>query len=64
MSIAPEVILANELGIPYATIAMSTDFDCWKEDEVPVSWEEVIAVFKNNVSRVLRLLLDVIPKIK
>ncbi len=63
MSIAPEVILANELGIPYATIAMSTDYDCWKQDEVPVTWEEVIAVFKNNVSQVLRLLLDVIPKI-
>jgi 5'-methylthioadenosine phosphorylase len=63
MSIAPEVILANELGIPYATIAMSTDYDCWKQDEVPVSWEEVIAVFKNNVSQVFRLLLDVIPKI-
>jgi 5'-methylthioadenosine phosphorylase len=46
MSIAPEAILANETGIPYATIAMSTDYDCWKEDEVPVSWEDVIAVFK------------------
>jgi 5'-methylthioadenosine phosphorylase len=63
MSIAPEVILANELDIPYGTIAMSTDYDCWKQDEVPVSWEEVIVVFKNNVSQVLRLLLDVIPKI-
>jgi 5'-methylthioadenosine phosphorylase len=42
---------------------MSTDYDCWKQDEVPVSWEEVIVVFKNNVSQVLRLLLDVIPKI-
>jgi 5'-methylthioadenosine phosphorylase len=64
MSVAPEVILANELSIPYATIAMSTDYDCWKQDEVPVSWEEVIAVFKNNVSQVLRLLLDAIPKIR
>ena len=63
MSVAPEAILANELEIPYATIAMSTDYDCWKQDEVPVSWEEVIAVFKNNVSLVLRLLLDVIPRI-
>jgi 5'-methylthioadenosine phosphorylase len=64
MSTAPEVILANELGIPYTALAMSTDYDCWKEDEVPVSWEEVIAVFNKNVSRVLRLLLEVIPKIK
>jgi 5'-methylthioadenosine phosphorylase len=64
MSVAPEVILANELGLPYAAIAMSTDYDCWKEDEVPVSWEDVIAVFNNNVNNVLRLLLAVIPGIK
>jgi 5'-methylthioadenosine phosphorylase len=64
MSVSPEVILANELRIPYATIAMSTDYDCWKEDETPVSWEAVIAVFNNNVSRVLRLLMEVIPAIK
>jgi 5'-methylthioadenosine phosphorylase len=63
MSVAPEAILANELGIPYAVIAMSTDYDSWKEDEVPVSWEEVIAVFNNNVSRVLKLLTEVITKI-
>ncbi len=64
MSTAPEVILANEMGIPYATIAMSTDYDSWKADEVPVSWEEVIAVFKQNVGRVVNLLIEVIPQIK
>jgi 5'-methylthioadenosine phosphorylase len=64
MSVAPEVTLANELGIPYASIAMSTDYDCWKEDEEPVSWEEVIAVFNNNVSKVVRLLQEVIPLVK
>lgn len=64
MSVAPEVILANELGIPYAAIAMSTDYDCWKEDEVPVSWEQVLKVFNNNVHDVLKLLLSVIKLIK
>ena len=64
MSVAPEVTLANELAIPYAAIAMSTDYDCWKDDEAPVSWEEVISVFNNNVSKVLRLLQEVIPAIK
>jgi 5'-methylthioadenosine phosphorylase len=63
MSVAPEVILANEIGIPYAAIAMSTDYDSWKEDEEPVSWEEVIAVFNRNVGNVIRLLLEVISKI-
>jgi 5'-methylthioadenosine phosphorylase len=64
MSIAPEVSLANELCIPYATIAMSTDYDTWKEDEEPVSWEEVLKVFGNNVNKVLKLLMGVIQKIK
>ena len=63
MSVAPEVILANEIGIPYATIAMSTDYDCWKTDEEPVTWEAVIEVFNSNVSKVLRLLLEVVPLI-
>ena len=64
MSVAPEVTLANELAIPYAAIAMSTDYDCWKEDEEPVSWEEVISVFSNNVNKVMSLLQKVITAIK
>lgn len=56
MSIAPECILANELGIPYAAIALSTDYDCWKTDEEPVSWEAVLFVFKQNVKNVINLL--------
>ena len=61
MSIAPEAILANELKIPYATIAMSTDYDSWKTDEDPVTWEEVLRVFAENVHNVLNLLKEVIP---
>lgn len=63
MSVAPEAILANELSIPYAVIAMSTDYDCWKEDEAPVSWEDVITVFNKNVTHVLKLLMEVIPRV-
>ncbi|MCL6101568.1 MAG: MTAP family purine nucleoside phosphorylase, partial [Bacteroidetes bacterium] len=63
MSTAPECILANELGIPYAAIAMATDYDSWKEDETPVSWEEIIEVFGKNVHNVVDMLLKVIPRI-
>jgi 5'-methylthioadenosine phosphorylase len=63
MSIAPEAMLANEAGIPYAVVAMSTDYDCWKKDEVPVSWEEILAVFNQNAECVKKLLLHAIPKI-
>lgn len=63
MSVAPEAILANEAGIPYAVVAMSTDYDCWKEDEAPVTWDEILAVFKRNANNVKSLLRQVIPTI-
>lgn len=63
MSVAPEAILAAEAGIPYAVIAMSTDYDCWKEDEAPVTWEEILEVFERNAHNVKSLLLQVIPTI-
>lgn len=63
MSIAPEASLANEVGIPYAAVAMSTDYDCWKEDEESVTWEDILKVFGENVSKVTSLLNNVIPKI-
>lgn len=64
MSVAPEAILANELGIPYAAIAMSTDYDCWKEDEDPVTWEAILKIFNENAKKVTDLLVYIIPKIK
>jgi 5'-methylthioadenosine phosphorylase len=60
MSVAPECALANEMEIPYAAVAMSTDYDCWKTDEEPVTMEAVMEVFKANVSNVLRLLVNTI----
>jgi 5'-methylthioadenosine phosphorylase len=64
MSIAPECILANELGIPYASVALSTDYDCWKTDEEPVTWEEVLKEFNKNVKKVVRLLSASVSQLK
>ena len=64
MSVAPEAILANEAQIPYAAIAMSTDYDCWKENEKPVRWEQILEIFKKNITNVTKLLTNTIPKIK
>ncbi len=63
MSTAPEAALAREAGLPYAAIALSTDYDSWKEDEEPVSWEEVLKVFEENVKQVTDLLVSVIKKL-
>jgi 5'-methylthioadenosine phosphorylase len=64
MSVAPECILANELKIPYATIALCTDYDSWKTDEKPVTWEEVLEVFNQNVEKVKMLLYHTITTLK
>ncbi len=63
MSVAPECILANEAGIPYAAVAMSTDYDCWKTDEAPVTWDDILEVFKGNVEKVVSLITETIENI-
>jgi 5'-methylthioadenosine phosphorylase len=64
MSTVPEVILARELGICYQSIAMSTDYDCWREDEVPVTWDMIVKVMSRNADNVKRLILNAIPNVK
>jgi 5'-methylthioadenosine phosphorylase len=61
MSIATETALANETGITYGAVAMSTDYDSWKDDEEPVSWEAISKVFAENAAKVTALLTKVIP---
>jgi 5'-methylthioadenosine phosphorylase len=63
MSTVPEVILARELGVCYQTIAMSTDYDCWKESEEPVTWEMIVSIMEKNAEKVKKLLLKTISKI-
>ena len=63
MSIAPEAALANEAQLKYAVIALSTDYDCWKIDEISVTWDEISRVFQENVKHVTNLLVEVIQKI-
>ena len=62
MSIATETIMANELGVPYAAVAMSTDYDSWKEDDT-VTWEAILAVAQANAEKVLTLFKRVIPRL-
>ena len=62
MSIATEAIMANEQGIPYAAVAMSTDYDSWKEDDA-VTWEAILEVAQANAAKVLELFTRVIPRL-
>jgi 5'-methylthioadenosine phosphorylase len=63
MSTAPECIIANELEIPYAAVAMSTDYDSWKDDEEPVTWEAVLEIFRQNAEKMTRLLVETVPRV-
>ncbi len=63
MSIAPEAILAREAEIEYASIAMSTDYDCWKPGEKAVTWEGILEIFNKNAENVKKLLIKTIEKL-
>lgn len=62
----PEVALANEAGIPYAAIALITDYDAGLSDrpDIPaVTQEEVFAVFEHNAEVVRRVLFRAIAEV-
>lgn len=59
---SPECVLAKELGIPYATAALATDYDCWKDEE-NVSMELVMQTFKENAIKAKALFVAAVSKI-
>ncbi len=63
MTVAPECILANEIGIPYAAIAMVTDYDCWNTEHPALEADEIFRVMAENVDHILRILLRTFPKL-
>lgn len=50
MTNLPEARLAREAQLPYATLALVTDYDCWKTDEPPVAVEHIVALLHKNVA--------------
>ncbi|NCP16929.1 S-methyl-5'-thioadenosine phosphorylase [Candidatus Kuenenbacteria bacterium CG_4_9_14_3_um_filter_39_14] len=62
----PEVVLARELDICLVNIALVTDWDVGLEGNPkikPVTTQEILGVFKQNVENVKELLSNIIPKI-
>jgi 5'-methylthioadenosine phosphorylase len=58
-----EAKCAREAEIAYCTMAMVTDYDCWKEDEEHVTVEMVIANLTKNASLAKEIVRHVIPQI-
>jgi 5'-methylthioadenosine phosphorylase len=58
MTSMPEAKLAREAELPFATLALSTDYDCWHASEEDVSVEAVLAVVHKNVALARRVVAE------
>src|SRR5437660_8883389 len=63
MTNLPEAKLAREAEIAFATMAMITDYDCWKVEEEPVSAQTVFGHLTANAETAKKILLDAIPRV-
>ncbi len=63
MTSLPEAKLAREAEIALATMAMITDYDCWKIEEEPVSAQSVIAHLLANADAARKVIVDVILRL-
>jgi 5'-methylthioadenosine phosphorylase len=60
-----EAKLAREAEICYATVAMVTDYDCWREGHDAVTIEEIVAVLHQNAenaSKVVKAAVAALPE--
>lgn len=63
MTALPEAKLAREAEISYATLALSTDYDCWHEGEEEVSVEAVVAIMRKNAALARAIVGQVVERI-
>ena len=64
MTNMPEAKLAREAELPYASIGMVTDYDCWREGEAAVEVGQILAVLQANAARakaLVRRLAQALP---
>ena len=63
MTVLPEAKLAREAELCYATLALATDYDCWREGEEDVTVEAVLAVLRDNAARAKRIVRKVVERL-
>jgi 5'-methylthioadenosine phosphorylase len=61
MTNMPEAKLAREAELPYASVAMVTDYDCWHPEHGAVEVAQVIKVLTENAEKAARLLRRAAP---
>jgi 5'-methylthioadenosine phosphorylase len=57
----PEAVLAAEANLPYASVALVTDYDAGVDGHPPVTMDAVLAVVRNNVANVQQLIATALP---
>jgi 5'-methylthioadenosine phosphorylase len=63
MTNLPEAKLAREAEIALATLAMITDYDCWKIEEEPVTAEAVVGHLHANARRAKQIIAQVVSRL-
>src|SRR5580692_2408291 len=63
MTAMPEAKLAREAELPYALVAMVTDYDCWHPDHDDVTVDQVVKVLTANADNARRLVMRAAPKL-
>ena len=64
MTNMPEAKLAREAELPYASVAMVTDYDCWREETAHVDVTQIIAVLNANAAKAVGLVARLPAKLK
>ncbi len=59
----PEAKLAREAELPYALVAMVTDFDCWHPDHDAVTVDQVVKFLNQNADNGRSLVKKLAPKL-
>lgn len=63
MTNVPECKLAREAEMSYATLALSTDYDCWYAGHDAVTVDQVVAVVKQNVKTAQEVIRRLLPTV-
>lgn len=63
MTALPEAKLAREAEMSYATLALSTDYDCWHQDEEDVTVEAVVAIMRKNAALARQIVARVVERV-
>uniref|UniRef100_A0A0B6Y7C6 S-methyl-5'-thioadenosine phosphorylase n=1 Tax=Arion vulgaris TaxID=1028688 RepID=A0A0B6Y7C6_9EUPU len=62
MSTVPEVVLAKEAGLLYASLALVADYDTWRDDHEALHAEQAVKTYKEVAEKACKVILCAIPK--